>query len=121
MKKPKTISKLKKDADRVFSIFIRTRDKGRCFTCGVVKPIKQMQNGHYISRTYSNTRYDLQNCHCQCVGCNIFRKGNMDEYAIALTQKYGPDILNELSQRKKVFKKFTRDDLQDIINRYSQP
>lgn len=43
-KKKVSISKLKKKADSVFSQFIRIRDKGKCYTCGLQKHWKEMQN-----------------------------------------------------------------------------
>lgn len=115
----KSISALKKQADAVFSLFIRTRDGGKCYTCEVVKPIKEMQNGHYITRGCNQLRYDTRNCHCQCVGCNIFKSGNMPAYSLALIRQYGPNILTELEAEHRKIKQFTRDDLQDIINRYA--
>jgi hypothetical protein len=101
--KPKkvSVSKLKKKADLLFSNFIRKRDKGKCFTCGCVKEWKHQQCGHYVSRSCLPLRYDERNCHCQCVGCNIFKKGNMDVYALKLMKKYGEDILYDLDEIKK--------------------
>ena len=117
--KLKSISQLKKQADKVFSLYIRNRDGGRCYTCGAVKPINEMQNGHYVTRGCNQLRYNERNCHCQCVGCNIFKSGNMPEYAVALIKQYGPNILDELQREHRKIKQFTREDLQDIINRYA--
>lgn len=114
-----SISKLKRKADQIFSLWIRTRDKGICFTCGEQKPIKQMQNGHYISRSYNALRYDEQNCHCQCVACNIFKSGAMDAYALHLQDTYGPDILKYFAKRKLEVHQFTRQELEDIITKYT--
>lgn len=122
-KKPRksqvTVQALKKRLDTIFSLYIRNRDRGTCFTCGVQKPISQMQNGHYISRSHNNTRYDEQNCNCQCVGCNVFKHGNMDVYALQLQKKYGPSILEELQKRKNVIRQFTVIELQNLIQKYS--
>lgn len=43
LKKKVSISKLKKKADSAFSQFIRIRDKGKCYTCGLQKHWKEMQ------------------------------------------------------------------------------
>lgn len=115
-----SVSKLKKRADAVFSLYIRTRDNGVCFTCGVQRSIKEMQNGHFVSRVHNSLRFDERNCNCQCPGCNVFKHGNMDVYALRLTQKYGPSILAELNVEKRKIKQFTREDLLTIINTYSQ-
>ena len=70
----KTISKLKKELDKWFSLFIRLRDADSnglvfCFTCGCSKYYKRgMQNGHFQSRKHLATRWDEENCQPQCVG-----------------------------------------------------
>lgn len=116
--KEQSVSQLKKRLDGIFSRYIRIRDGGRCFTCGVSKPIQEMQCGHYISRSHNNTRFDEQNCHCQCVGCNIFRHGNMDEYAQNLEAEYGTGILQTLAQRKRVIRQFSKGELKELIYLY---
>lgn len=91
-----------------------------CFTCGTVKPWKELQNGHYVSRTYLSLRYDPRNCNPQCAGCNIFKKGNLDVYAIKLIEKYGPSILSQLNKEKYVYEKWGRLRYLEIINEFKQ-
>ena len=73
----KTISKLKKELDKWFSLYIRLRDATdeglvQCFTCGKVSHYKSgMQNGHFQSRKHLSTRWSETNCQVQCVGCNM--------------------------------------------------
>lgn len=72
-----------------------------------MKPWKELQCGHYVSRSHLSLRYDERNCHPQCVGCNIFKSGAMDEYALALVRQYGDGILEELGREKqKIVKDF---------------
>lgn len=115
----KSIPQLKKELDKVFSLWIRTRDNGRCISCGIRKPIKEMQCGHYISRSHHSVRWDEQNCHCQCVGCNIFKSGNMPSYTIALQNKYGYGIIKELKKRGDKLKQWKKTELIEMINRYT--
>lgn len=115
-----TLSEVKKEFDRVFSIYIRQRDRGQCFTCNIKKRWKYMQNGHYVSRTHMNTRYDETNNHCQCPGCNIFKHGNMDVYAINLIKKYGVDILEELNKKKNTIRKWSVVEMLSEIERYKK-
>jgi len=96
----KTISQLKKIADDVFSKYIRQRD-GKCFTCGSPE---NLQCGHYIPRDCLELRYSEKNCHAQCVGCNVFRKGNYTAYSLAMMKKYGDSILYELDEIVKKYK-----------------
>lgn len=105
--KPKSVSKLKKELDRVFSIFIRQRDKGVCYTCGLKKEWKQMQNGHFVPRQYLATRYSEINCHCQCYACNMLYNGQPSAYAERLKKDYGTEIIKDLEwQRKQVIKDY---------------
>ena len=117
-KRRQSISLLKRRADKVFSVWIRKRDKGICFTCGVQRPIKNMQNGHFVSRSFNSLRYDELNCHCQCPGCNIFKSGAMDVYALHLVDTYGPDILKYFNHKKRTMHSFTIPELEAIIKKY---
>ena len=121
-KKLPSISLLKRKADTAFSIWIRNRDSkngvNKCFTCGVVKTIKELQAGHFISRRYLSLRYDETNVNCQCVGCNVFSQGNGSAYALNLTRKYGHEILEALEIRKNTLVKFTRKDYEELIKKY---
>lgn len=119
-RKKNSVSALKKELDIVFSRYIRQRDKGICISCGSKKPWKEQQNGHYIKRSAMNTRYDEQNCHCQCVGCNIFKKGNYPDYTLAIQQKYGYDIVEDLVARGREIKQWTATELKELIAHYKQ-
>lgn len=99
----------KKELDKWFSVFIRMRDKGICFTCGKELYWKAQQNGHYISRSCLALRFDEINCNCQCVGCNIFKHGNMPSYALALVRKHGAKILEKLEKRSREITKLDKD------------
>lgn len=118
--KKKSISQLKKKADSVFSFWVRLRDGFTCFTCGKKGELSSIQNGHYISRAINILRYDERNCNAQCVGCNVFKHGNIPEYAIRLQEKYGDGILQELHRIKQQFHQFTRQELEAIIEKYKE-
>jgi 5-methylcytosine-specific restriction endonuclease McrA len=116
-KKPVSKSKVVKELDRVFSLYIRHRDNYTCATCGKQSP-EQAQCGHYVSRANMNTRWDEINCNCQCVGCNVFKSGNMDEYALFMVSKYGENILKELKEKKNTIRQWTIKELQEKIAEY---
>lgn len=106
MKKP-TTSSLKKKLDKVFSIYIRQRDNGQCYTCPKKDEWKWMQNGHFVPRQYLAVRYDEKNCHCQCYACNMLYNGQPSAYAEHLKRDYGDDIIRELeSKRQQITKDF---------------
>lgn len=90
--KKKTTSQLKREADRVFSLYIRQKyaDKSGnvpCYTCGKVLAWNRIQNGHFISRGYLATRYLEDNCRPQDVGCNVFGGGKPVEFARKLEEE----------------------------------
>ena len=118
--KLKSVSYYKKKLDKVFSDFIRARDGYKCFTCGKVGDKTNIQNGHYVSRSVNNLRFQEKNTNAQCVGCNIFKRGAMDEYARNLITKYGPEILDWLAAEKKKRKEFTRQELIESIKDYTE-
>jgi len=121
MKKERSLSWFKKKADKVFSEYIRQRDKGVCFTCGNKKRWQDQQCGHYISRQYNELRYDERNANAQCKYCNIFKKGNLDEYAIQLIRKFGINILEEFWKKKHFKNKiFKVPELEELIRTYKR-
>ena len=83
------IPKLKRKAWTAFSLWIRKRDLGRCFTCGRQGDIPSMNAGHFIPRNGHNaTFFDEINVNCQCANCNLFKHGNLNEYSERLIKKY---------------------------------
>ena len=112
--KKRSISKWKKEADRVFSLWIRAREKA-CVTCGNKN---NLQAGHFESRSFNQLRYSEINVHTQCVGCNMFKSGNMAEYARFMIKKYGVEILDELAREKRKIKQWKTGELEEIIERY---
>ena len=61
-------SKLIKELDRVFSLFIRYRDHWQCKKCGKqhVERTGELQNSHFWSRDDKGTRWDPKNCDAAC-------------------------------------------------------
>jgi len=123
-KKKKTLSFYKHKLDKVFSEYTRRRyanDNGlvQCFTCRCVKHWKDMQNSHFVPRNISSTRYDETNCHPACKGCNIFKSGALDVYAVELEAKYGKGILQKLAEKKRTTKRFTIPELEEMIDYYT--
>ena len=122
MKKP-SVAKLKKEADKFYSIKLRTSSADSrgfvgCYTCGIRKHWKFMQCGHYESRSNNATRFDPKNTKIQCVGCNIFKSGHKTVFAINLAKEYGAGILKELRKKAQGVKQFSIKELQEMIKEY---
>lgn len=101
--KKKTTSQLKKELDKVFSQYIRQKAADKegfvlCYTCGVKKHWKEMQNGHFVSRVYLATRFEEGNVRPQCVGCNVFGGGKVVAFAANL-EKEQPGIVGLLYRK----------------------
>jgi hypothetical protein len=97
-------------ADRYFSLFIRLRDAddnglGKCFTCGTIKPVKEMDCGHWIKRQHQATRFNEINCQLQCKRCNAFEQGRDADFERELIKKYGQDKVNLLKAGKNTVSK----------------
>tara|TARA_R110000803_G_scaffold190817_1_gene253393 strand:+ start:497 stop:904 length:408 start_codon:yes stop_codon:yes gene_type:complete len=120
----KTISKLKKELDKWFSLYIRLRESNeygivQCFTCGKVAGYQQgMQCGHFQSRGHLSTRFDEQNCQVQCIGCNMFKQGEQYRFSLGLDAKYGEGTAEELQWKAKIITKMTRADYDESISYY---
>ena len=120
----KTISKLKKELDTIFSVFIRLREANeygmvQCFTCGVVRGYKDgMQNGHFQSRKHMATRFDTENCQVQCLKCNIFDSGQQYLFSLRLDEKYGEGTAEELEYLARTIHKVSRVEYEEQISYY---
>ena len=117
-KKVKSISKLKKELDAVFSKFIRKRDKGQCYTCPRRDDPKNMQCGHFVPRQYLAVRFDERNCHCQCYACNMLYNGQPSLYAIKLQREFGEEIIEKLEHLRHEITKLTPSWYEEKINHY---
>ncbi len=115
---------LKKELDRLFSIFIRTRDSdengmGRCCTCGHPGHWKTMDCGHFMPRQDLNTRWDEKNCALQCGSCNGFRGGEQLKFAEYIDARYGAGTADLLRAKARVKKRFDRHALSLMIRVYN--
>ena len=121
--KQKSINQLVADLDKVFSIFIRTRDINEegysfCVTCGKPMTLKTSQCGHFRSRTKYATRWEEKNCAAQCVGCNIFKEGMHYEVGCAIDKKYGAGTAEMLRIKSQNTFDKNRTVLNLLINHY---
>tara|TARA_R100000781_G_C3973841_1_gene91125 strand:- start:8 stop:430 length:423 start_codon:yes stop_codon:yes gene_type:complete len=123
----KSISKLKKELDKWFSLYIRLRSSNeygitQCYTCSKAAHYKTggMQCGHFQSRSHLATRFDEVNCQVQCVGCNMFKQGEQYKFALALDANYGEGTADELMYLAKTTLKMSRVDYEEKISYYKK-
>jgi hypothetical protein len=86
---------------KVFSEFIRLRDADenglcKCFTCGLVRPWRNMDCGHGIGRQHKSTKFNELNNHAQCKRCNGFEGGKREVYKQRVDELYGEGTWDKL-------------------------
>ncbi len=110
----KPLRTLHKDTWKVFSKWIKERDNWTCYTCG----FPGGEAGHFKHKDCLD--FDEVNINCQCTNCNKWRHGNLGEYSIKLVKKYGLKKVEDLILRSNQVHKFTRDELEDIKEKYNK-
>jgi hypothetical protein len=122
--KAKSLPKLKAELQTVFNTFVRERDKDQpCISCGLPKETKQA--GHYFAvKGYDSLRFDEDNVHGECSGCNCFDESHLIGYGDNLIERIGVDRYERLRQRAAEYKKngykWTRSELLEKIEYYKQ-
>ena len=119
--KLKTVQDLLKEAQIVFNKYIRLRDKGMpCISCQNPKP-KKINAGHYIASGKSKfLTFNEDNVHLQCEYCNTYKHSNSIDYRINLIKKIGVDRVEYLENNRHKTKKYTREELYEIIDEYKK-
>ena len=85
-----------------FSLYQRLKDSFeggivKCVTCRTHRHYKEMHCGHYFTQgAYKRIIFDERNSGSQCVSCNLYKSGNLGEYANHMIMKYGSDIFDKL-------------------------
>ena len=107
-------------AQMTFNKYIRHRDKGlNCISCD--KPPKKANAGHYFSQGgHSNVRFHEDNVHLQCEHCNSFLSGNLLNYQIGIEKRIGGERLITLHEQAHTTKKWTIQELNEIIETYKR-
>tara|TARA_Y100000004_G_scaffold197374_1_gene271583 strand:- start:2717 stop:3121 length:405 start_codon:yes stop_codon:yes gene_type:complete len=121
----KPISKLKKELDKWFSLYIRLRDATaegmvQCFTSGRVYHYKQIHAGHFMSRKNLATRWCEINVQPQSPKDNLFGQGEQYRFGLNLDAKYGEGTAEELQYKCRQTIKMSRVDYESEISYYKK-
>ena len=117
--KLKTRSQWMREAQAAFNKYVRWRDRDEaCVSCGNYiigdVPGGGWDAGHYRSTgSAPHLRFNLWNCHKQCVKCNRYLSGNVADYRIRLAKKIGIEKLEQLESDDQS-KNYSIDDLKRI-------
>lgn len=111
-----SIPALTKKAQTVFNAWIRRRDSDKgCISCG-----GQVDHaGHYLSAGHhGHLRFNEMNVNGQCLRCNNFLHGNLINYRQGLVNRYGKQKVQYLESCAHGVKKWSKTELQAIIETY---
>jgi hypothetical protein len=105
--------------------YIRLRDEGKeCVSCG--QPWnKNHQAGHLKkAELYSTLKFDENNIHNQCMGCNLMKDGNVqlynDRILKRITQAQKDEIERKCIEERQNSFKWQRDDLEQVREYYKK-
>lgn len=116
-----TVQDYVKIAQQVFNKYIRLRDKDKgCISCG--KPLKgKFDAGHfYNANNHWNLRFNELNVWGQCVECNQHKHGNLLMYHDRLFLLIGSDSMQYLNAEARKTRKYSIEELKEIIATYKQ-
>lgn len=124
MKRKKSRTNLVKSLDTVFSQWVRASfsdENGlvKCYTCPKIAPWKNMQNGHYISRSIRITRWQPNNCRPQCYGCNVMHGGQPITFRENLVEEFGEESVKHMEWTRFTVMKYSDEWLTKSIDAYT--
>jgi len=128
MKKPPTLTKLKAEYWKHFSLYIKRKyaideDTCRCYTCDAIIKIgtSNCQGGHYYTKKgYPGLYFDENNVRPQCYHCNINLSGNTIIFGERLENEIGTDAMEELKNKRHSSVKLTKNDYLELIKEIKQ-
>lgn len=121
--KKESLSKLKEQVWKWFSIYIRLREAdwrgyAKCVTCGAVKYWKLGDAGHFVPGRSNAILFEDRGVHFQCKRCNGPLKGNPRKYEAFMKQRYGQAVINELDGLSLTIRIFSPQELKDLLHLY---
>lgn len=97
---------------------IRTVGQCVCVTCGKVRPWSDsrgsMQTGHFLPSRRFAILFEEDNVAPQCVSCNKYRGGALEDYTVWMAAVRGTDTIDRLRRLKETSVQFTSEGLVDM-------
>lgn len=123
-KPAKTIGLLKKKAWSLLSQCVRLEYAKdgyvNCYTCGKHMHWKEAQAGHAIGGRTNAVLLDEEILRPQCVGCNVFKRGEYQVFVTKLIEENGFDWWKQKLEASKETKKYLRSEIEEIIVGFKQ-
>jgi hypothetical protein len=122
-KRKLSLSGLRKKAWKIVSEYVRRKDADQggtvsCYTCGRLMFWRESQAGHAIGGRTNSVLLDVSILRVQCVGCNVFKRGNYPVFTTRLIKENGMSWWEKKLSDSRQIVKLSRADLEDIIRQY---
>lgn len=123
-------SPIDRDEDRAwwwFSKYIRIRDCIRttwtknifkCCSCRSLTLFEEWDAGHFISRSYKQTKFDERNVCAQCRKCNRFQQGCWDRMYEHILKLHWQDTIDDLLKKKNEIVRYI--DYAELSDKYRE-
>lgn len=97
-------------ADRLFSLWIRTRDGWTCQRCETTykPPTKALHCSHFFGRRKESVRFEPLNADSLCYGCHQHFTSHPSEHKAWQIDRKGIDVINKLTVQANSYKKKDR-------------
>lgn len=97
-------------ADKVFSLYIRTRDNWTCQRCKkqYTPPTSALHCSHFMGRGKEATRFDEENADALCYGCHQYFTSQPIEHYDWQVQRKGEKKIQALRLRSNLYHKKDR-------------
>jgi hypothetical protein len=116
-----TLQDYLKLAQQVFNAWIRQRDEGKpCISCKKVIVGKTDAGHMYSVGNYPSVRFNEKNVHSQCINCNRYNGGKVNDYRINFILEYSQAELDELDKLAHQSIKYNINDLKELIKIYKE-
>jgi hypothetical protein len=119
----------KKAAWAAFALWVKKRDAlkttgttdtCRCYTCGKVYPIKEIDAGHAIPGRHEAVLFDEEIVYGQCQTCNRWNNGEQQAFRILLTELHGGEWWEEKQALKHKVMQRADPDYKEIAKTYRE-
>jgi len=122
--KGQSLASLKKKAWKALSLHLRRQAANswgyvNCYTCGVKGRYKDFHASHAIPGRHGAVLFDTEIIRICCPRCNIWLRGNYPVFTTKLIQEKGMDWWEAKLASSRIVKKWSRADLEALIERYS--
>jgi 5-methylcytosine-specific restriction endonuclease McrA len=107
--------------DRLFSTYIRTRDKFTCQRCGKYyePPTKALHCSHFWGRSNKKVRWDEENADAHCYGCHQYLGSRPVEFTEWKKKQLGDKRFEMLNVRAN-WRDYSKADTEALFMYYTQ-